>query len=172
MSVHCELAPVFILGDFSLRSAAKGWVMGPTENLTTGSWLAQGRPFFSDAVTYKRTFEISDPARPFKIKLGKWNGMVAAVTVNGREAGIIFNNPWELDVTGLISPGANVVEVKIIGSLKNLLGPHHNVDLQGLVTPWSFKYAPPVQPAGEAYDLLDYGLFDDFTLLAGEADPS
>jgi hypothetical protein len=42
------------------------------------------------------------------------------------------------------------------------LGPHHNVTRRGIVTPWSFKTAPEIQPAGENYDLLDYGLMKDF----------
>jgi len=172
MSVHCELAPVFILSNFSLRSISKGWAIVPAYALERGSWSEQGRPFYSDAVTYRKTFMVNDTTRHYKIRLGKWNGTVVAVTVNGRKAGIIFNNPWELDVTGLVKEGANVVEVTVVGSLKNLLGPHHNVGRRGFVTPWSFKYAPPEQPPGEAYDLTDYGLFEDFTLLTGTVDPS
>jgi hypothetical protein len=135
MSVYCELAPVFILGNFSLRPAGKGWEMIPAISTTLGSWSKQGRPYYHDAVTYKRIFMVDDPEKPFKVKLGKWNGTVAVVTVNGREAGIIFTNPWELAITGMLNEGENIVEVKVVGSLKNLLGPHHNITRQGLVTP-------------------------------------
>ena len=115
---------------------------------------------------------IDDPEKPFKVKLGKWNGTVAVVTVNGSEAGIIFTNPWEIGITGMLNEGENNIAVTVIGSLKNLLGPHHNISRQGFVTPWSFKFAPETQPPGEAYDLQEYGLFEDFTLLTGMDDPS
>jgi hypothetical protein len=46
------------------------------------------------------------------------------------------------------------------------LGPHHNVEREGIVTPWSFKTAPEIQPPGGAYDLKRYGLFGDLELVA------
>ncbi len=34
-----------------------------------------------------------------------------------------------------------------------------------IVTPWSLKYAPAVQPPGTDYDLFDYGLMENFEIL-------
>jgi len=84
------------------------------------------------------------------------------VLVNGKDAGQIFAPPYELRIDGLVRRGTNEITVRVFGSLKNLLGPHHNVNRRGIVTPWSFKYAPDVQPPGSAYDMLDYGLFEPF----------
>ena len=33
--------------------------------------------------------------------------------------------PWQSDVTEWIRPGANTIQVVVIGTLKNTLGPHH-----------------------------------------------
>ena len=49
----------------------------------------------------------------------------------------------------------------VAGSLKNTLGPHHNFFTPGIVTPGSFKSGPEIQPPGNKYDLLDYGLMKD-----------
>jgi hypothetical protein len=54
--------------------------------------------------------------------------------------------------------------VNVTGSNKNTLGPHHNYTTPGIVSPGSFRTAPQIQPSGESYDLLDYGLMQDFVV--------
>ena len=170
MSVHCELAPVFITGNFRLKPDKKGWIIIPPEVLKEGSWLDQGYPFYHYIVSYTKTYLVKDKADRYKIVLEDWQGTVANVEANGKEAGIIYQHPYELDVSNIVVEGANIITVKIVGSLKNLLGPHHNVNRRGIVTPWSFKYAPETQPPGAEYDLLDYGLMEDFKLLSGSTE--
>ncbi|MBL7110880.1 MAG: hypothetical protein ISS19_02940, partial [Bacteroidales bacterium] len=161
-SVHCELAPVFILGDFKLEPGKKGWIVMPSESLAIGSWVNQGYPFYHDVVEYTKDYDIGELSANYKVKLDEWIGSLVVVNVNGKEAGIIYHQPYEIDITDLVSSGENQITVKVVGSLRNLLGPHHNNPQYGLVTPWSFKYAPDIQPAGEKYSLLGYGLFGDF----------
>jgi hypothetical protein len=99
------------------------------------------------------------------VKLNEWTGTVAEVRVNGTSAGIIGWEPYEKEITNLLRDGQNQIEVIVTGSLKNLMGPHHFNPEHGFVTPWSFFRAPDHQPAGSAYDMLDYGLFEDFEVL-------
>jgi hypothetical protein len=66
----------------------------------------------------------------------------------------------------LIKPGLNKIEVKVIGSLKNLLGPHHNKPKPGFVSPGVWRNVK-FYPAGKDYQILDYGLFEDFELSRG-----
>jgi hypothetical protein len=58
--------------------------------------------------------------------------------------------------------------VIVYGTLKNLLGPHHNGPLRGSAWPASFEAAPPAPPAGANYDVIAYGLFDPFLLIEAE----
>ena len=37
-----------------------------------------------------------------------------------------FLKPYEIEVTGLLRQGKNDVEIQLINSLRNLLGPHHH----------------------------------------------
>jgi hypothetical protein len=98
--------------------------------------------------------------------LHDWKGTVAEVRVNGKQTGIIGWSPFELEISQAIADGMNDIQVVVYGSLKNVLGPFHNVTRRGIVTPWSFKYAPEVQPPGDEYDIYGYGLFDDFSVVA------
>jgi hypothetical protein len=124
-------------------------------------------PFYSWGVTYTKEFTIEKPEGKYKVALGKWNGTIAEVSVNGQPATLIAFPPYTSDVTNLIKPGANKVEIKVIGSNKNLLGPHFNNPAPGLVSPGHFRNVKSY-PAGKDYQLLDYGLFEEFTLQQGK----
>ena len=168
MKIHAEIEPVYITGDFSVRSADKGWTIeAPVKSLTAGSWKDQGMPFYSWGVTYGKEFNIEKPEGVYKIRLNKWNGTIAEVSVDGKTAGVIAFPPYECDVTKFIKSGVNKAEVKIIGSLKNLMGPHFNNPAPGMVSPGHWRNVKSY-PAGEDYQLLDYGLMEDFNLLQGK----
>ena len=165
MNIHAEIEPVFILGDFQIKPAGKGFILGPADPPTIGSWAAQDRGMFSDAMAYTKSFEASRGGC-YKVQLGNWNGTVARVRVNGKLAGHIFHQPYELEITDAIQSGDNTITVEVVGSLKGLLGPHHRDREPGFVTPWSWMIGPSSQPPGEAYHLPDYGLFEDFRVLS------
>jgi len=167
MSVHCELEPVYLVGEFDVLPLNKGWLLATSGNRSVGSWKDAGLPFYSNRVEYAATFELDNPAMA-RVTLPDWHGTVAAVRVNGKHAGTIFTQPWQLRIDKYVKKGSNELTVTVYGSLKNLLGPHHNVTNKGIVTPWSFKYAPAEQPGGTAYDLVDYGLFEPFRVEAIE----
>jgi hypothetical protein len=89
------------------------------------------------------------------------------VEVNGSPAGTIAYPPYRLDVSNLIHTGSNTVTVTIIGSLKNLLGPHHNNPPAGMAISPHWRGVPSYPP-GEEYQLMPYGLMEEFVLFAGK----
>ena len=94
----------------------------------------------------------------------KWNGTIAEVYVNGQKAGTIAFAPWQLDVTSYLKEGSNTIDVHVIGSLKNLLGPHYRNPAPGLASPWHWKNVEKPIPGNE-YQMVDYGLMEDFELI-------
>ncbi len=168
MSIHAELEPIYILGDFNLKSSTHGWEIFPQRQSDLGEWSNQGMPFYHDGVSYTKNYDFKSFSQTAIVRLNEWLGSVASVEVNGNDAGIIGWPPYQLDITDHVIEGKNEISVIVYGSLKNVLGPHHNVNSKGLVTPWSFKYAPEVQPSGNKYDNFEYGLFNDFDVLIRE----
>ena len=128
-------------------------------------WNEQGCPFYAAGAVYRQEFQVPKGAGRYLISVPDWYGSVAKVTVNGKPAGHLVSRPWEIDVTGQIQAGANVVEVLVIGTLKNTLGPHHAGKLRGAAGPSEFRQGPPGQPPGAAYDTIEYGLFAPFALM-------
>lgn len=168
MSIYAEIEPVYILGDFTLKSTVRGWIITPPPSgYRTGSWKEQGMPFYPDRVSYTKEFEVTGEYDKYLLKLGKWNGTIAEVNVNGDPAGVIAYPPYSLDISGHIRPGRNKVEVKIVGSNKNLLGPFHSKTKPGLAAP-AYWRGVTGYPPGVEYNTIDYGLMDDFYLFASK----
>jgi hypothetical protein len=105
------------------------------------------------------------------VKLADWRGSVAEVKINNKPAGTIAWPPYELDITDKITEGDNDISVVVYGTLKNLLGPHHIGAVRGTAWPASFASANNNIPAGEEYDFIDYGLFQDFILIESDGPP-
>jgi len=169
-TIHTELEPVYILGDFGLASAEKGFLLVAPTPLKLGPWSEQGRPLYAGGVSHSKAFTMSAPD-PRKeriiLRLGEWRGSVAEVKVGGKSAGYIFIPPFELDITDSIGSGQNEVSVTVFGTLKNTLGPHHNNPQLGTAWPGMFQKGPAGgTPAGSTYSVIGYGLFDDFKLLS------
>lgn len=168
MSIFAEIEPVFLLGDFGVKPVSKGFVITNPQPLSVGSWIDMGLPTYTQFIDYSNEYSISDPEKRYFIQLSNWEGSVAEVHVNDQKAGLIYTKPYRLEISGWLRSGENRVTVRVIGSLKNLLGPLHGQQRKGLVTPWSWKYPPKEQPAGRDYLLVNYGLMEQFELVKGE----
>jgi hypothetical protein len=164
MTVFSELMPIYILGDFSLENASKGFLIKPSISPGLRSWKDSGMQFYGNQVAYNNTFIADNTNERFFVELKNWRGSVAAVWVNGKMAGNIGWQPYELEITDLIQLGDNQVEVRVTGSLKNTLGYHHVIQSGWIDSPFSWNKGPEVQPEGSAYQFLDYGLYEEFVI--------
>jgi len=165
MTMYHELESAYVLGDFSLKASDSGFVIVADAPLKLGPWNEQGCPLYSADVSYLQNFKIARPKGRYIVSLGRWFGSVAQVTVNGKPAGHIYHQPWEQDVTEFITAGDNTIEVVVIGTLRNTLGPYHgNPDLGwGLTRHWQ-KAPTEGPPPGSKYSTIKYGLFETFEL--------
>ncbi|RJP22098.1 MAG: hypothetical protein C4527_22480 [Candidatus Omnitrophota bacterium] len=162
-TLHHEPETVYLLGDFQLASAEKGWKIVPPTALQLGSWSEQGRPCYPGKVAYTQKVVCEQGSAPHYVELQDWKGTVARVDVNGEFAGYIGWQPWRLDISDKIRNGENTITVVVFGSLKNLLGPHHNGSPRGSAWPGMFQRGPKDgQPAGDRYDVIGYGLNQPF----------
>jgi hypothetical protein len=137
-----ELESVYIVGDFGVR-AEKGQLEGettgqtfyryapdfaitaPPESLNPGDLTPQGLPFFAGRLTLRRTVTLDAVPDDAALRFEDVNAAVLRVKVNGTDAGALAWAPYEIDVTDLLQEGANTVEVEVVSTLRNLLGPHH-----------------------------------------------
>ena len=165
MSVHAELMPVYIVGDFVLNPLKQGFEISPGTISKLGSWKSMGYPFYAQKVAYSENFEVAKSDAQFKVKLNKWKGIIAEVFVNQKKAGIIAYPPYELNISQFINDGKNEVSVKVVGSLKNTFGYFYKDNNRWINGPGDWDTAQAKIPGIEQYFLMDYGLEEPFILI-------
>lgn len=168
LTIYHELEPAYILGDFTIKPTNSGFAIIASDATLldpTSKWNTSGLPMYGHDVSYSQTFVVDRPTGRYRVELPSWHGSVARVRVNGKQAGFIGWQPFELDVTEHIRAGENPIEVIISGTLKNTLGPHHCGELRGIAGPGHFSKGPKTgPPPASQYDTIGYGLFAPFTL--------
>lgn len=162
MRILAEIEPVYIIGNFNLLPVDKGWTLGKAAPLSLGSWRNMGMPLYGNGVAYTKHVN-GTGNNNYQVRLKDWKGTAAAIKVNGKAAAVIDIPPYTADISSYMRAGDNTVEVTIMGSLKNTLGPHHNHPGPGIVSPWHFANVKQ-HPAGNAYDTYDYGMMSDFDI--------
>lgn len=165
-TVFHEVEAAFVIGDFAVKPADKGFVIAPAAPIKLGAWSEQGCQLYGHGVTYTQTFNVTDPSGAHFVNLPAWYGSVAKVKVNGKAVLSVYRQPFVSDVTKFIQKGANKIEVTVVGTLRNTLGPHHGNQRLGFAAPGSWDAAPQSgPPAGATYSAVKYGLFEPFQLL-------
>jgi len=159
MRVHAEIEPIYILGNFNLKSKSKGWDISPSTDPGLGSWKTLGRPMYGNQASYIKKIN-AEEGKQYQLELGQWEGTAAEVMVNGEWTADISYPPYRTLLPKL-KQGTNTIEVRVVGSLKNTLGPHHNQPKPGMVSPWLWRGVQHY-PSGKDYQTYDYGLFEDY----------
>ncbi|WP_337098922.1 glycosyl hydrolase [Paenibacillus sp. YIM B09110] len=161
--VRLEIEPVYVLGAFGLAPRDGVWTIESPRALGIGAWKSMGYPFYSGAVRYRHVVELDRKPIQALLELKRFEGAVVSVIVNGSEGGLIgLDGSGRLNISPWLRPGSNEIVVRVSGTMKNTLGPHHDAELpRKAAWPVFWKRAPMQgQPAAEAYDLLDQGLLE------------
>lgn len=133
-----EIEDMYLVGDFAVkRKGINKYVLtSEQDHLEDGDWTQQGYPFYAGNMLYEKEVEIAETKDfRFMISLIDPRATLSVVIVNGHEAGYIWKQPWDIEVTGQIKKGYNVVQIEAVGSLRNTFGPLHH-DL-GDRLPWT-----------------------------------
>jgi len=94
------------------------------------SWTQRpedGIKFYSGTATYRKTFDLSldTPNNPpaasrLVLDLGAVRDL-ADVRLNGKNLGIVWTAPWQLDITDAVKPGTNALEIRVTNLWPNRL---------------------------------------------------
>ena len=93
---------------------------GEIDALTDWSWNGTGLQYYSGGAVYGKTVRVSkeQAQKPAVLSLGDVCA-TAEVRINGKSAGVLVCQPWELGVTGLLTEGENRIEVEVYSTLAN-----------------------------------------------------
>jgi hypothetical protein len=141
-----------ITGDFALRKEVDGsyTIVEPRRTIAPAPWTEQGYPYYSGRGLYRRTVSLPAEVGGQRIFLEPaMDDDVLEVLVNGRQAGVRLWAPYTVEITDLLQPGENVLELRVANTLVNLLEatarPSGLAGAPRLVSYQPFTFAVPVQ---------------------------
>jgi hypothetical protein len=84
--------------------------------------LEEGIKYYSGAATYVKRFDANDirPGKQYFLETGVVKN-IAELTLNGKKLGILWTAPWRVEVTGLLKPTGNVLEIVVVNCWPNRL---------------------------------------------------
>ena len=157
-----ERPTVTIAGPWTVRFPPGWGAPGSVLWNDLADWTESEDPgirYFSGTAGYAAEFEIDGPllrdGRDLFLDLGSLRE-VAEVTLNGRPPGVLWKEPFQADVSGLLRPGRNVLEVKVTNLWNNRL-------MGDLRDPGQKPYARTNMVLKER-DLVPAGLFGPVTI--------
>jgi hypothetical protein len=122
-----ELESVYLVGDFTVGGQPPFGLCAPAGEVEGRNLVDEGFPFYPGRVTLSQRFEWNGhPGGSAWLRFETIDAVAAQVSVNGNVAGFLAWPPYQAEISSLLHPGLNSVEVELATSLHNLLGPHHD----------------------------------------------
>ena len=177
LTYEMEIESMYIIGDFSVKTEGKFTdldrdavryngdfiITEPKKSITFQNIEQQGFPFFNGEMVLKKTFNLQKGN--YRLEFNKKLASLVSVKVNGEETGDILWKPYSVDLTPFIKKGKNEIEITLIASLRNLLGPHHIEEGENFeVTPACFFKEDTIwgtwykKPWNDAYCFVAFGI--------------
>jgi hypothetical protein len=82
----------------------------------------EGIKFFSGKAAYRKTFDLSsgEAKHPLRLQLGEVK-CIAQVRLNGNDLGVVWTDPWSVELTGVVQAGRNELEIDVVNTWVNRL---------------------------------------------------
>jgi hypothetical protein len=112
-------------GPWSVRFSSGGGAPEQSSFPELISWSDHpdaGVRHFSGAAVYTKDFDLPEipPGRRLILDLGKV-AVLASVKINGRDLGVLWKQPFAIDVTDALRPGRNNLEIRVVNTWVNRL---------------------------------------------------
>jgi len=141
ITIYTEIESIYVIGDFAVKRISDGGfiltaekTMVNVENLTE-----EGYMFYAGKILLKKKFNLDTDNRVF-LEIDELNAIIAEIYINNMHVGEIFKHPYRLEITNYIKRGENEINIILVNSLRNLLGPHHHKSKEPLsVGPKTFE---------------------------------
>jgi hypothetical protein len=133
-----ELESMYLIGDFGVYGTieptetgcvrfSKHFSIGKEKSDVGREITVMGYPFYAGSVVLENTvyLEQIDKDRRAVLNVADFKACIGHVRINGMYAERLYREPYEVDITGMLKTGENKIEIELINTLRNLLGPYH-----------------------------------------------
>jgi hypothetical protein len=161
-----EVEDIYVIGDFGVDTDRR--IAAEPQTLSFGDWCTQGYFHYCGSMIYHFDITAGSVAETRTVlELGRYSAVTIEVRVNDKTVGHV---PWRaanrLDLTEHLLGGENRIEIEVMGSPRNMLGPFHHTSGDPSTTSWA-SFRKTGDDYNEAYTLRPYGLFGDIKLYRG-----
>ncbi len=151
LTFDMEIEQIYLVGDFAVdtrgifeeldrdacRFKGEFVLTEPVKEITLTNIERQGFPFFAGDITVKKTFTADSVS--MMLDFVKTGINVVKAKINGTEVSQFMWEPYTADVSELIHPGENEIELTLVNNLRNMQGPLHlEIGESYSVTPTTF----------------------------------
>lgn len=164
----------YLAGDFAVAMSAGGKRYTITKEgaaLRIGDWVGQGLPFYSGSVSYRKEIDLDVASGTRQFLKVRFAGTLARVRVNGVECDSVLWAPWETEITKALRDGTNVIEIDVVSSLRNTMGPLHNALNRDLEWTGPNEFSDK-ETWTDVYQFEPYGLMGRVDLVSRRAAPA
>lgn len=158
-----ELEDVFLIGEFGV-SQTRALIREPAQ-LQFGDWCLQGYPHYHGSMIYSFPLPGFVPnGKSVVLNMGQYRASLIEVLVNGMSAGEFFGKcRSSMDITALLRKDKNTLELKLVGSPRNMYGPFHHPDNSCSRISWA-DFRSEGAARCEDYILTPYGIMGQIIL--------
>lgn len=134
---YTELEAVYILGDFHVL----GNVIVPFKKTSSFSDLTRnGYPYYAGLFSATTRVVLQDISKNVRLRFKGVAAPCLDIRINGKKAGVLLWEPYELEISRFLKKGRNEIEVLFPTDLFNLMGPHKaSGDLPEFTGPADFR---------------------------------
>lgn len=159
-----QIEEMYVFGDFGVDSQQR--IISEPESLAAGDYCTQGYPFYSGSMKYVQEAAVEkNEDESYVLRLNGYKGVTAIVRVNGKTAAHLGWPPFSADITSYVKDGSNRIEIEVVGSPRNLLGPNHYAErFPAWTGPGQFKTHGNLFK--EEYVLAPHGLNSGVSIVA------
>jgi len=146
-----EIESVYLIGNFGVKGINQSETFDTQRNRTgdfqkrpvfrfdafkiiaeqdqfSGELAENGYPFFAGEFLLSQNIEMDkiDPAKHYFLELPNNEAVATVVKINKQVVDTLVWSPFRTEITDYLVEGENLLELTLVNSLRNLLGPHHH----------------------------------------------
>lgn len=151
---NMELETIYLLGTFGVSKERR--LIRLPEYMPFGDWTIQGLKHYCGSVTWILEYDCPVVKKETVLKLPKVCGVCVKIRVNQNETVLPWDFSSDISIGAWLKAGKNYIEVEVVGSPRNMMGPFHLKERPYNTHDASF--CPEPQEYSEEYLLTSYGI--------------
>ncbi|MGC9009821.1 MAG: glycosyl hydrolase [Sulfolobales archaeon] len=156
-SLEPEIEPIYVLGEFGVElvdNGRKPVIVSEKRSLEIRGGIdlvKEGYPFYSGEIILSTKFVIDKKFTKAILEIGELNAVLAEIEINDvKFPPLIYRKNSRIDISKALREGENNIKIRLVGSLRNTLGPLHRED--------------PIWTGPETFYIIDATWRDEYVL--------